>query len=225
MTLPDSYGLWLLIADWLIRIAALFWIPSRSRPAAARSWLLLVGFVPLLGLPIYLVLGHPWVSAQRRERQAAASRLIVEKQAPLSRLRWDAQARSGDRRRRHRAPGRTPRRLHADDRQRDRAARRLRRLARSIAGRYRRRAARTAPAVLPDVRRCRRRSFRGRCAAPRNAACVAGCCSMRSAPSPACAPSPKRCAPPAWKCSRCSPAAWPGGAVRAWTCATIARSR
>lgn len=90
MTLPDSYGLWLLIADWLIRIAALFWIPSRSRPAAARSWLLLVGFVPLLGLPIYLVLGQPWVSAQRRERQAAASRLIVEKQAPLSQLRWDA---------------------------------------------------------------------------------------------------------------------------------------
>jgi len=88
MTLPDSYGLWLLIADWLIRIAALFWIPSRSRPAAARSWLLLVGFVPLLGLPIYLVLGQPWVSAQRRERQAAASRLIVEKQAPLSQLRW-----------------------------------------------------------------------------------------------------------------------------------------
>lgn len=90
MMLPDSYGLWLLIADWLIRIAALFWIPSRSRPAAARSWLLLVGFVPLLGLPIYLVLGQPWVSAQRRERQAAASRLIVEKQAPLSQLRWDA---------------------------------------------------------------------------------------------------------------------------------------
>lgn len=88
MTLPDSYGLWLLVADWLIRIAALFWIPSRSRPAAARSWLLLVGFVPLLGLPIYLVLGQPWISAQRRERQAAASRSIVEKQAPLSRLRW-----------------------------------------------------------------------------------------------------------------------------------------
>ncbi len=88
MTLSESYGLWVLIADWLIRIAALFWIPSRSRPAAARSWLLLVGFVPLLGLPIYLVLGQPWVSAQRRERQAAASRLIVEKQAPLSQLRW-----------------------------------------------------------------------------------------------------------------------------------------
>jgi cardiolipin synthase len=90
MTLPDSYGLWLLVADWLIRIAALFWIPSRSRPAAARSWLLLVGFVPLLGLPIYLVLGHPWVSAQRRERQAATSRAIIQRQAALPQLRWPA---------------------------------------------------------------------------------------------------------------------------------------
>lgn len=82
------YGLWLLAIDWLIRIAALFWIPTRCTPAAARSWLLLVGFVPLLGLPIYLVFGHPWMSALRRERQAQASQLIREKQQPLSSLRW-----------------------------------------------------------------------------------------------------------------------------------------
>lgn len=82
------YGLWLLAIDWLIRIAALFWIPTRSTPAAARSWLLLVGFVPLLGLPIYLAFGHPWMSAQRRQRQAQASQLIRDGQQPLRRLRW-----------------------------------------------------------------------------------------------------------------------------------------
>jgi cardiolipin synthase len=80
-------GYWLLIVDWTIRLAALWWIPARSRPAAARSWLLLVGFVPLLGLPLYLVLGHPWVSRQRRERQARASQRIREEQRPLAALR------------------------------------------------------------------------------------------------------------------------------------------
>ncbi len=79
---------WILIADWTIRIAALLWIPARSPPAAARSWLLLVGFVPLFGLPLYLALGQPWLSRERRTRQAAASRVIAERQQPLHHLRW-----------------------------------------------------------------------------------------------------------------------------------------
>ncbi len=83
-----SLGTALLILDWLIRLAALWWIPSRSAPAAARSWLLLVGFVPLLGLPVYLLLGHPWLSRLRVQRQAQASDVIREEQRPLSALRW-----------------------------------------------------------------------------------------------------------------------------------------
>ena len=83
-----SLGTALLIVDWLIRLAALWWIPSRTTPAAARSWLLLVGFVPLLGLPLYLLLGHPWLSRERVARQARASDVIREEQRPLSALRW-----------------------------------------------------------------------------------------------------------------------------------------
>lgn len=94
MDLPQTeLGLWLLAADWLIRLAALFWIPNRCTPAAARSWLLLVGFVPLAGLPLYLLLGHPWMSARRRLRQAQASRSIRERQRPLAHLRWEPPAR------------------------------------------------------------------------------------------------------------------------------------
>ncbi|WP_242112006.1 cardiolipin synthase [Luteimonas aquatica] len=78
----------LLVADWLIRVAALFWIPTRSTPAAARSWLLLVGFVPLFGLPLYLAFGHPWLARQRRQRQSQASQFIREQQLPLAHLRW-----------------------------------------------------------------------------------------------------------------------------------------
>lgn len=81
-------GYWLFFLDWLIRLAALAWIPVRSPPAAARSWLLLVGFVPLLGLPLYLVLGHPWLARQRRERQALASQVIRERQTGMRALRW-----------------------------------------------------------------------------------------------------------------------------------------
>ncbi|MFT3763840.1 MAG: cardiolipin synthase [Pseudoxanthomonas sp.] len=88
MDLHWSLGATLLALDWTIRFAALWWIPSRTTPAAARSWLLLVAFVPLLGLPLYLFLGHPWLSRERVRRQALASQVIREQQAPLKHLRW-----------------------------------------------------------------------------------------------------------------------------------------
>ena len=81
-------GTWLLALDWLIRLVALCWIPTRTTPGAARSWLLLVGFLPLLGLPLYLLFGHPWLSRLRIARQAQASMVIREQQAPLGTLRW-----------------------------------------------------------------------------------------------------------------------------------------
>ncbi|MEN4903959.1 cardiolipin synthase [Luteimonas sp. TWI1416] len=83
-----NLGLAILIADWTIRIVALLWIPSRTRPAAARSWLLLIGFVPLAGLPLYLLFGHPWLSRDRIARQRQASQVIREEQLPLADLRW-----------------------------------------------------------------------------------------------------------------------------------------
>ncbi|MEZ0472738.1 cardiolipin synthase [Luteimonas salinilitoris] len=88
MTWDLSPGAWLLAVDWSIRLAALAWIPSRTTPAAARSWLLLVGFVPLAGLPLYLLFGHPWLSRERVRRQAQASQAIREGQAPQAALRW-----------------------------------------------------------------------------------------------------------------------------------------
>lgn len=91
--LPDwLQGTWLLALDWAIRLAALLWIPARTTPGAARSWLLLIGFVPVVGLPLYLLFGHPWLSRVRVERQATASQVIREQQLPLHALRWTPQA-------------------------------------------------------------------------------------------------------------------------------------
>ena len=85
---PDLHpGVWLLAIDWSIRIAALWWIPAHARAGAARSWLLLVGFVPLFGLPLYLLFGHPWVSRRRRARHAKAVARIREVQRTLQDLR------------------------------------------------------------------------------------------------------------------------------------------
>lgn len=92
---PFSAGVWLLALDWVIRLAALLWIPTRTTPAAARSWLLLVGFLPLVGLPLYLLFGHPWLSRERVRRQTLASGVIREEQAPHGALRWLPDGNSG----------------------------------------------------------------------------------------------------------------------------------
>ena len=89
-SVTSDYGFWLLLIDWIVRVGALLWIPSRTTPAAARSWLLFVGFVPLLGLPLYLLFGHPWLSRQRLARQHEASAFIAEAQAAPARSIGDA---------------------------------------------------------------------------------------------------------------------------------------
>src|SRR5690606_17532792 len=71
-----------------IRIAALFWIPPRPTPAAPPRRLLLVGFIPLLGLPLYLLFGHPWLSRGRVRRHAEAAEAIRDGQEPQAALRW-----------------------------------------------------------------------------------------------------------------------------------------
>lgn len=96
MTETSAIGGWLLILDWIIRLGALCWIPTRTTPAAARSWLLLVGFVPLAGLPLYLLFGHPWLSRERIRRQADASQVIREEQKPLAALRWQPQGQGAE---------------------------------------------------------------------------------------------------------------------------------
>jgi cardiolipin synthase len=78
-----SFAAAVLILDWGIRLLALLTIPARHPPAAARTWLLLVGFVPLFGLPIYLLLSRPWLAPVRISRQREVSAQIRAAHPPL----------------------------------------------------------------------------------------------------------------------------------------------
>jgi cardiolipin synthase len=56
------------IAEWVIRLGALAVVPFRRSPAAATSWLLLIFFVPTVGLVLYLLIGRPRFSPGRERR-------------------------------------------------------------------------------------------------------------------------------------------------------------
>src|SRR5262245_23108124 len=70
-------------AEWVIRIAMLVYVPQRRTPAAARTWLLLVFFWPLVGLVVYWVFGRIYYPQRRLQEQVRASRYIREAQAEM----------------------------------------------------------------------------------------------------------------------------------------------
>jgi cardiolipin synthase len=54
--------------EWLIRLVMLVVVPFRRSPAAARSWLLLIFFLPVPGLLLFLAIGRPRFPSWRVER-------------------------------------------------------------------------------------------------------------------------------------------------------------
>jgi cardiolipin synthase A/B len=60
----------LFLSEWAIRLAMLVVIPFRRTPAAAKGWLLLIFFVPWVGLLLYLLIGRSRLPRWQRERLA-----------------------------------------------------------------------------------------------------------------------------------------------------------
>jgi cardiolipin synthase A/B len=55
---------------------ALGLVPEGRRPSSASAWLLLILFLPIVGLLAFLLIGSPFVDRGRRRRQAAAGEVI-----------------------------------------------------------------------------------------------------------------------------------------------------
>ncbi len=66
----------LVIIEWAIRLVMLVYVPVRRTPSAARAWLLLVFFEPIVGISLYLVFGRTYLARQRIARQGEWSRLL-----------------------------------------------------------------------------------------------------------------------------------------------------
>ena len=66
-TLADRHALLaaFVALEWVIRIAMLVIVPFRRSPDAAKGWLLLILFEPILGLALYLVFGRRRLPAWR----------------------------------------------------------------------------------------------------------------------------------------------------------------
>jgi cardiolipin synthase len=66
-----------LVIEYLIKIAAVGAVPENRKPGSSFAWLMLVLFVPVVGLPLFLLLGSPWVTGRRHRIQGEANALIT----------------------------------------------------------------------------------------------------------------------------------------------------
>ena len=62
------WGTVAIIADWAIRLVMLPIVPTRRSPEAAKGWLLLIFFLPWVGLVAYVLIGRPRLPRWRLER-------------------------------------------------------------------------------------------------------------------------------------------------------------
>ena len=74
----------LYISEWVIRIVMLFVVPRRRKPASAMAWLLVIFFLPPVGLVLYLLIGRNRLPKRRIKQHA---RLLEEMRAVNSRFR------------------------------------------------------------------------------------------------------------------------------------------
>lgn len=65
------------IVEYVIKIIAIGVVPTNRRPSSSTAWLLLILFLPVIGVPLYLILGSPYVSGRRARIQNDVNQLLA----------------------------------------------------------------------------------------------------------------------------------------------------
>ena len=73
----------LVVVDFLVKVVALGLVPERRRPSSAWGWLLLIFFLPFVGVVAFLLIGSPFVDSRRRREQAEVDLVIRERSRDL----------------------------------------------------------------------------------------------------------------------------------------------
>ena len=69
----------LIVADLVIRIAALIIVPRDRKPTAAMAWLLAIFLIPFVGILLFLLIGNVRLPKKRRDKQDELNRIIADR--------------------------------------------------------------------------------------------------------------------------------------------------
>lgn len=68
----------ILVLEYMIKVLAVGLVPDGRKPGSANAWLLLILFLPAVGLPLYLLMGSNYVDRRRHKMQKRANAAINE---------------------------------------------------------------------------------------------------------------------------------------------------
>ena len=61
------------VIEYAIKIVAIGVVPENRRPSSSTAWLLLILFLPVVGLPLFLLLGSATINRRRHRIQGQAN--------------------------------------------------------------------------------------------------------------------------------------------------------
>lgn len=66
-----------IVIEYLVKIIAIGVVPENRKPSSSMGWLLLILFLPIVGVPLFLILGSPYVDRRRAAIQAEANKILA----------------------------------------------------------------------------------------------------------------------------------------------------
>ncbi|HHX85270.1 MAG TPA: cardiolipin synthase [Actinomycetales bacterium] len=76
--LPPEVVTAVIVAEYVVKILAVGMVPENRNPASSQAWLLAILFIPVIGVPAFLLLGNPYLTGKRHLIQAEANLLYSE---------------------------------------------------------------------------------------------------------------------------------------------------
>ncbi|AJK69794.1 phospholipase D-like domain-containing protein [Corynebacterium marinum] len=72
-----------LIIDYTIKVLAIGFVPEGRRPSSSTAWLLAILLLPFVGLPLFLLMGSPYINRRRHRIQQEANVMIEDVQSDV----------------------------------------------------------------------------------------------------------------------------------------------
>ena len=78
LPIPAHWATAVLVVEYLIKIVALGTVPENRNPSSSQAWLLAILLIPVIGVPLFLMIGSPYVTGKRNRIQEEANALYAE---------------------------------------------------------------------------------------------------------------------------------------------------
>lgn len=72
-----------IVLDYGIKVLAIGIVPEGRKPTASSAWLLAILLIPVIGLPLFLLMGSPYINRRRHRIQRQADAMIKDVQARI----------------------------------------------------------------------------------------------------------------------------------------------